>query len=377
MTKILLIEDEDSLRNEVAEWLTFEGFEVITAADGVEGANAASSNLPDIIICDIMMPGLDGYGVLLHVRANSLTQQTPIIFTTALVSHEDIRKGMSLGADDYLTKPFTIQELLDAISVQLDKREAQKRELALEVDIWRQSLSNEREQHLLKAKMVAMFVHDFRNPLTAIMSSICIVRDYADRIDEDRRLLHLNRALTSTEKLVDMLDDMLFLAQVDSGSLDLMYERLDINQFIKSVLTEFETVYGDTHHFLFANHFADIVMVEPRSMRQIISNLVSNAVKYSPPGSKVHIMLNNQDDHYVLTIQDHGVGIPEEEQLRLFDAFERGSNVGKVSGTGLGLAIVQRAVDALGGFIEMESRIGVGTTIAVYIPVSNQDTAAS
>src|SRR5258705_13367128 len=107
MTKILVIEDKSLLRNEVMEWLVVEGYEVIGAADGVEGVNLALGSVPDVIICDIAMPGLDGYGVMLDVRANPQTQLTPFIYMTAKASLDDIRQGMALVADDYITKPFT------------------------------------------------------------------------------------------------------------------------------------------------------------------------------------------------------------------------------------------------------------------------------
>ncbi len=372
MTKILLIEDEDMLRGDIAGWLTFEGYEVLTAADGVEGANAAILDTPDLIICDIMMPRLDGYGVMLHVRANSLTHLTPFIFTTAKVDHDDIRRGMSLGADDYITKPFSRLELLQAVQVQLEKRDAQKREQDLEVESWRLVLEQEHEQRVLKAKMVAMFSHDFRNPLATIMSSISLVRDYADRMDEQRRVAHLNRAEASVRQLIQMLDDMLFLAQADSDNLNLKPESLYVGQFIEQLVEEFKTVYGETHKLFFESHFTDTFMIDPRLLRQIATNLISNAIKYSPPGSKVHVALENDIEHFSLTVKDQGIGIPQSDQSRLFSAFQRGSNVKEKSGTGLGLAIVQQAVDMLGGSVHLESQVGVGTMITVHIPIRLQ-----
>lgn len=371
MTKILLIEDEAMLRDEVAEWLTLEGYEVLTAADGVEGANAAVLHLPDLIICDIMMPRLDGYGVMLHVRANSLTQLTPLIFTTARVSHEDIRLGMSSGADDYLTKPYSLMELLKAIHTQLDKRAVQKQEHALEVESWRHALEQEQEQRLLKAKMVAMFSHDFRNPLATIQASISLVRDYADRMDEQRRRKHLNNAQAAVRQLIQMLDDMLFLAQAESNNFNLSSEPVYIGTFFEQVVHEFQSLHNETHKLFFESHFTDSVAADPRLLRQIAANLISNAIKYSPTGSEVRVTLDNGSEQYTLTVQDHGIGIPEKDQARLFSTFQRGSNVGEVSGTGLGLAIVQQAVDLLGGSVHLESQIGVGTTITVYIPMTN------
>src|SRR5690349_8908794 len=115
MTKILVIEDEKILREEVADWLMLEDYEAMSAEDGIAGVEAAFRHLPDLIICDITMPRLDGHGVLLELRANSTTADIPFIFVTARASYEDVRTGMDLGADDYITKPFTRLELLTAI----------------------------------------------------------------------------------------------------------------------------------------------------------------------------------------------------------------------------------------------------------------------
>src|SRR5260221_10488792 len=119
MTKILVIEDEAILRGEVAEWLTFEGYDVISAGDGVAGVECAFRDLPDLIISDITMPRLDGYGVLLEMHANAATAHIPFILVTARASHDDIRQGMALGADDYITKPFSRLELLQAVQARL------------------------------------------------------------------------------------------------------------------------------------------------------------------------------------------------------------------------------------------------------------------
>ncbi len=171
MTKILIIEDEDMLHGEVSEWLTFEGYEVFSAKDGVAGLECAFRDLPDLIVCDIMMPRLDGYGVLLEMRSNLGTAAIPFIFVTAKVTTEDIRRGMILGADDYLTKPFERMDLLQAIQTRLAKKAALEQDHQCDVEQLQTALEQEHEQRLLKVKMVAMFSHDFRNPLTSIMSS--------------------------------------------------------------------------------------------------------------------------------------------------------------------------------------------------------------
>src|SRR5258708_24651048 len=134
MTKILLIEDEARLREEVAEWLTFEGYEVISAEDGVVGVEYATRDLPDLIISDITMPRLDGYGVLQYLRGLAETAMIPLIFLTALADKSAMREGMGLGADDYVTKPFALKELLDAIATRLERQAALKKHVEKKMD---------------------------------------------------------------------------------------------------------------------------------------------------------------------------------------------------------------------------------------------------
>lgn len=368
MVRVLLIEDEALLRQEIVEWLGYEGFDVLTASDGVEGANVALEHGPDVIISDIMLPRMDGHGVLLTVRSNPKTQLTPFIFMTAKATQHDVRAGMQMGADDYITKPFTLPDLVKAIQTQLDKRAAHKREIDKEVETWRQALEQEHEMAMLKTRMVAMFSHDFRNPLAAILSSIALVRDYADRMDKQHRLAHLNRAESAVRQLLQMLDDMLFLAQSDTGTFNVRPEQVDVGRFIENLTSEFQHIH---HDYQLECRIAPLkpITVDPRLIRQIAANLISNAVKYSSPGAVVQIAVDHTGDAYLLTVKDEGIGIPPADQARLFNAFQRGSNVQSVSGTGLGLAIVQQATDLLGGSIHLQSDVGMGTTISVSIPV--------
>jgi two-component system sensor histidine kinase/response regulator len=342
---------------------------VIGAEDGLAGAESAFHILPDLIICDITMPRLDGHGVLLQLRANQATADIPFIFVTARASYEDIRTGMDLGADDYISKPFTRQELLRAVRTRLEKKATLEHKQQEEVNQWQQAFEQEREQRLLKSKLVAMFSHDFRNPLTTILSSNSLLRDYADRLDEKRRLVYFNRVEAGVRQLLQMLDDMLVVAQMENGTLDFKPELLDIGKFVETIVEEFRAIHNETYHIVYDNQLPDAVLTDPRLLRQIAANLISNAIKYSPQGSEVRVLLEQHEKYCVLTVQDQGIGIPEEDQARLFNAFQRASNVGAVRGTGLGLAIVKRAVDLHGGSIDLESQIGVGTTITVRLPL--------
>ena len=369
MTKILVIEDEAILRSEVADWLMLEGYEALTAEDGVTGVEIANQQVPDLIICDITMPRLDGYGVLLEVHANPSTTDIPFVFVTARAAYDDIRKGMDLGADDYITKPFTRLELLHAIQTRLAKKDVQEKVHRLEIGQWEQAFEQEREQRLFKAKLVAMFSHDFRNPLSSILSSNELLRDYGEKLDESRRMKHHNRIEASVRQLLQMLDDMLLVSQIEAGHLEFNPEPLNVGEFIQGIADEFRAIYGKSNPILCNNCSTAVLMADRRLLQQIASNLISNAVKYSPQGGAVQIYVEDHDGQCTLTVRDQGIGISEEDQTRLFSAFQRGSNVGSITGTGLGLAIVKQSVELHHGSVQLESQLGSGTTVTVTIPV--------
>lgn len=369
MTKILVIEDEAILRREVVEWLKLEGYEAAGAADGAEGVEQAFRLMPDLIVCDITMPILDGYGVLLELRSYPSTATIPFIFVTARAAHDDVRYGMELGADDYITKPFSRLDFLKAVETRLQRKAIREIQHQEEVQQWQRAFEQEHEQRLLKAKLVAMFSHDFRNPLSSILSSNGLLRDYTDRMDEDRRRLHFNRIEASVLQLIQMLDDMLVVSQMETGSLEFTPEPLNITEFMKKIVDEFQIIHAETHQIIFESRVNQKIPGDSRLLRQISANLISNAIKYSPQESEVRISLDKPDvQQIVLTVHDNGVGIPEKDQSRLFQAFQRGSNVGDVLGTGLGLAIVKQAVDAHGGNIQLYSTVNQGTTVTVTLP---------
>ncbi|MBX3082066.1 MAG: response regulator [Anaerolineae bacterium] len=369
MTKILVIEDEDILREEVIDWLNLEGYEAEGADNGLNGVEAAVRYMPDLIVSDITMPKLDGHGVLLELRSKPATANIPFIFVTARASHEDVRHGMAMGADDYITKPFSRVELFEAIRVRLEKKAVQEQERIKEVEEWQQAFEQEREQRFMKAKLVAMFSHDFRNPLATIMSSSSLLRNYSDRLDEARRQAQFSRIEASIRQLVQMLDDMLLVSQMETGHMDFKPEPLKVGDFIQTIVDEFQAIHGDTHTLHYDNHVPDVIMADPMLLRSIATNFISNAIKYSPQGGEVRITLNISDARCVIRVQDQGIGILPADQNRLFQAFQRGSNVKGLPGTGLGLAIVKQAAELHGGMVQLESQIGEGTVATAMFPL--------
>ena len=155
---------------------------------------------------------------------------------------------------------------------------------------------------------------------------------------------------------------------METGNLEYEPERLNVGKLLQEVVVEFQSIHTETHKINLTSRFDDPVLVDPRLLRHIAVNLISNAIKYSPQGSEVQVVLEQHNGRVALTVRDQGIGIPEEDQTRLFTAFQRASNVGEVRGTGLGLTIVKQAVDLHGGTIHLESQVGSGTTFKVTLP---------
>ena len=369
MTRILIIEDEPMLRQEVMDWLTFEGYDGVGAEDGIAGLNAALHTSPDLIVCDITMPKLDGYGVLLELRANPVTAAIPFIFVTARASHDDVRRGMASGADDYITKPFTRMELFEAIQSRLEKKSAQKLDREREIRQLQQALTEAQEERLLKTQLVSMFWHDFRNSLAGIISSNTLLREYADRMDEKRRQIHLSRIDASARQLMQMLDDMLLVTQMEAGDFEFRPVLLNAEVLFQHVIEEFQAIYGETHHIVFESHYSNHAAIDPRLLRPIVTNLISNAIKYSPEGSEIRVTLGLTNNRVTFSIHDQGPIIPEDVQAHLFDVASLCATGNEVSSADLGLTVVKRAATLHGGSVSVESQAGLGTTITVTIPL--------
>ncbi|MDX2231596.1 MAG: response regulator [Leptolyngbyaceae cyanobacterium bins.349] len=211
MTKILVIEDEPLLRENTIELLEAEGFHAIGAENGVEGVKLAQKHKPDLIICDVMMPELDGFGVLQQLRQNATTAAIPFIFLTAKTNRADMREGMDLGADDYLVKPYDANEVLKAIATRLEKHatliqkyQTERRrseELEKQVENLQQFLDT--QDHFIKN-----FVQELKNPLSNMNMAICLVRDAKTDRDRDRYLQILRDECEREINLLNQIEEL-------------------------------------------------------------------------------------------------------------------------------------------------------------------------
>jgi len=232
------------------------------------------------------------------------------------------------------------------------------------------ALAREKELGQLKSNFVSMVSHEFRTPLGVIMSSAEILENYLDRLEPEERCEQLQSIKKNTRRMADLMEEVLVLGMTEAGKLDFKPTAFDFATFCRRLVDELQ--YATNNKCLVEVSAPDEVkdaFADERLLQHVFINLLANAVKYSPAGSKVHFEIERDGDNAVCRIRDHGMGIPEADIERLFSAFYRGRNAGNVPGTGLGLTIVKRCVELHRGKIQVESAVGRGTTVTVRLPL--------
>lgn len=238
----------------------------------------------------------------------------------------------------------------------------------VEADI-RTALERERELNELKSRFTSMVSHEFRTPLSVIMSSTDLLREYSDRMTEEKRIGHFQQIEDQIRHLVNLLDDMLTISRAEAVEVQTNTEAIDLTIFCEEVIAAIQqTTLTHTIQFVVQGEHRK-VRVDTKLMHQALNNLLSNAIKYSLEGGIINLDLIYEDHQICVHVKDKGIGIPEIEHAHLFEAFHRAKNVGNIQGTGLGLPIVKQAVEAHGGSISFESTLGIGTTFQIIIPV--------
>ncbi|MGQ4647934.1 ATP-binding protein [Lyngbya aestuarii] len=259
------------------------------------------------------------------------------------------------------------------------------------------ALQAERELNELKSRFVAVTSHEFRTPLTIILSSAGILERYRQRLSEEKQLTHLWRIQRVVDEMNQMLNDILTIAEAEAGKRQFNPKPLDLMKFCRELVETLQLADDNQHQILFfpqgndtkaisSSHqeflaidnlelnpclSAHIASLDSKLLQQILSNLLSNALKYSTRGSRVELSFTYFADQVVFKVKDQGMGIPPEDQPRLFEAFHRARNVGTIRGTGLGLAIVKHCVDLHQGKITFVSLMGEGTTFTVTLPLKH------
>ena len=277
-------------------------------------------------------------------------------------------QGKEIPLEVFLTRiQWSGRQVIQAFINDISKRKRAEAEL-------RRTLEREKELGRLKGNFVSMVSHEFRTPLGIIQSSGEILRDYFERLDEGGRREQLDSILKNTRRMAEMMEEILVLSRLDAGKMEFKPAPTDIGSVIQRFVAEVLSAMDRRCpiHLRIARLPAQ-AQADERLLSHIFTNLLTNAVKYSEPGQAVHLAVEREQGDLVCAIQDRGIGIPAADQQWLFNAFQRGSNVGDRPGTGLGLVLVKRCVDLHRGTVSVKSKIGEGTTVIVRLPVFGAD----
>lgn len=220
----------------------------------------------------------------------------------------------------------------------------------------------------MKSQFISVASHEFRTPLAAAVGSLELLERHAGKLSETKRLELLARSQRSLSRLTTIMNDVLQLSRADSGRIKVKRMDVDVVQFVRDIVHEVQAGDGEQHRFeVQRTGEPSVVPVDTNLVHHILSNLVGNAVRYSPAGTAVTVHLEIGGDAFTLRVADEGIGIPESDRERIFEPFVRGSNVGQIGGTGLGLNIVKRYAELMGGSVELLPSAR-GAIFRVFVP---------
>lgn len=261
------------------------------------------------------------------------------------------------------SRPTELKDAYDKLLVEIGKRKQAEEEA-------RNAMVKEKELHELKTRFISLTSHEFRTPLTSILTAAELLQYHNQKLSEDKKLELLQRIQTSVSQMTELLNNVLTIERVEAGKLGFEPVPLDVVKFCSDLVDDLGLGIAAHHYISFSNTIQSKTLnLDEKLLRHILLNLLSNAIKYSPSGSTIDFQLSQSGDEVIFQFKDNGIGIPLDDQSRLFELFHRGKNVGTISGTGLGLAIVKRSVDLHGGKIEVASALGAGSTFTVTLPL--------
>jgi signal transduction histidine kinase len=365
----VLIADDDRLNIRIlAGILKREGW-IVTEADNGEKALAKYPEVqPDLVLLDVMMPGIDGFETCRRLKQTYGDKCAPIIFITAKNDSDDVVIGLSAGGVDYLPKPFNAKEVVARIRTHLQNQRLVAEQLRLVDQLSRANSA--------KNRFLGMAAHDLRNPLASVRGLAEFLRDGVVGPLNSEQLDLVTTIHTASQSMLDMVNDLLDVATIEAGELKVAFTDADITELIaKSVtLTNIEAAKKQTKIVLQSAPGPNRLRLDPAKMKQVVDNLLSNAVKYSPPGSTVTVLVERDEvgGTSAFSVRDQGPGIPANERDKLFKDFGRLSvqPTGGEKSTGLGLAICRKIVEAHHGTIEAVNLPDRGCEFRVTLPHS-------
>ncbi|MBF0558869.1 MAG: hybrid sensor histidine kinase/response regulator [Nitrospirae bacterium] len=375
-TKIFVVDDDPFVRDMLAMILDAGGYSVETAENGVDAVKKMTGGLvTDVVISDMNMPEMDGNELIRQIRQRN--EDIPIIILTGNNEISVAIEAIRGGANDYLLKDENIHEtVILAVEKALEKYELKRQNKQLLSDLARKNEELEKsnsellELNNLKNKFLGMAAHDLRNPLTSIsgLSEILIGSSFGPLTEDQKEYLAVIN--TASNDMLALVNDLLDISVIESGKLDLRTSAVSLAELLEERIKVASVVAGLKSITIEPTlDAAARVDCDRNRIAQVVDNLIGNAVKFSPRGSKIYVALSQNGPDVRVGIRDEGPGIPAAEQSRLFGEFQRLSAqpTGDEKSTGLGLAIVKKIISAHGGRMEVDSKVGEGSTFSFVL----------
>lgn len=361
-TPHILIADDEPVNRLLLTRVLSPRCHVSEAGDGAQTLELLENQVFDLVLLDIMMPEITGLEVLEHMRARPGTMDVPVILISALSDTRDVVHGLRMGANDYVGKPFDI----DVVSARVDTHIKLKRMM----DVQKQAIAELEAAQQMKDRLFRIASHDLKSPLANVRMAETLLRGF---VNSDPTALDILDTLNSTvQHMNDVIEEFLDVAASQSAGIDIHIEPVNLQEVILNVVAQYSLIAEKKDIALQVQELPGAVLADPARLAQVLSNLVSNAIKYSPPRTTVSIWLEFPDGRVRTCIADQGPGIPADERARLFTEFGRLSNrpTGGESSTGLGLWIVKHIVTLQNGTVGVECPPEGGSIFWVEFPAA-------
>lgn len=374
IAQLLIVDDEEGNRDVLERLLQKQGYEVSKAQNGQSALDMLNQQSYDLVLLDIMMPQIDGYEVLRHIKLDEQLRHIPVIMISALSELESVARCISLGADDYLTKPFNSTLLKARISASLKKKRSHDREQLLFEQL-QENYERLKELEGHRDDLTHMIIHDLRTPLTSVSAAIQTMELVGEVNPDQHEIIEI--AITGANELLATINSLLDVEKLESGAMDLDYVLLSLPIVIASAVAQVAPL-AEAKGLNFVQEVSiDLpwLRADENKLQRVLVNLFGNAIKFTPSGGTVtlHARMSEENQWVEFAVEDTGEGIPAEEFERVFEKFGQvdAAQNGHTLGTGLGLTFCKLAVEAHGGHIELKSTPGVGSTFSFTIPLES------
>lgn len=361
---IFLIDDVVQNLQVLSGTLRQEGYRISGASSGPVALRILKQLKPDLILCDIIMPEMDGYEVARQLKANPETRDIPLIFLTARTESEDIIKGFAVGGVDYVTKPFNTSELMARVRNHLELKQA--RDL-IEKHAQRLSALNQEKDHIL-----SIAAHDLKNPLASIMLMAEMIQIRQGHLEPEKMLDYASQIYQDADRMLLIITNLLDINRIESGRIQAQIQPWPLQEILTRLRREYQPMAdkkGIRLH-LGEGKAGVYLQTDPLLLFQLLDNLLSNALKFTDSGKEVSLECLCEAEQVCFEIADQGPGFTPADQEQMYQKFARLSarpTAGENS-TGLGLAIVRRLVDMLQVRLNFKTELGQGSCFTVCVP---------